>query len=121
MRSLIGDMPLMIASLLVSILGFLALGLSQSFGLSVAAFASVGLGLALLIPAIFAMSAKLVPENRAGALSFVSLLTAVPRILAPMAFGMVAAASGTAVSFGLVALGLTAALGLILAFARRRR
>ena len=68
-----------------------------------AAFASVGFGLALLIPTIFAMSAKLVPENRAGALSFVSLLTALPRILAPLAFGLVAARLGTAFAFGLVA------------------
>lgn len=120
MRALFGEMPLMFGSLVVSIAGFVALGLSQSFLVSVAAFASVGLGLALLIPTIFAISAKLVPENRAGALSFVSLLSALPRILAPLAFGMVAASFGTAVSFGLVAVGLAAALALILIFARPR-
>jgi len=119
MRSLLGEMPLMIASLVVSICGFLALGLSTSFMVSVAAFASVGFGLALLIPTIFAMSARLVPENRAGALSFVSLLTAVPRVLAPLAFGMVAGRFGTAFAFGLVALGLLASLGLILTFRRK--
>lgn len=120
MRSLIGDMPLLLGSLAVSILGFLALGISQSFAVSVAAFACVGFGLALLMPSIFAMSANLVPQNRAGALSFVSLLTALPRTTAPLAFGMVAAAFGTAVSFGLVAIGLGVALVLILAFARQR-
>lgn len=120
MRALFGELPLMIGSLVVSIAGFVALGLSQSFVVSVAAFASVGLGLALLIPTIFAISAKLVPENRAGALSFVSLLSALPRIMAPLAFGIVAASFGTAVSFGLVAVGLAAALALILIFARRR-
>lgn len=121
MRARLGDLPLMIASLLLSIAGFTALGLSTNYVVSVAAFAAVGLGLALLIPCIFAMSAHLVPENRAGALSFVSLLTALPRILAPLAFGMVAAALGTAMAFGLVALGLAAALALVLAFAKRRR
>jgi hypothetical protein len=120
MRSLLGEMPLMIASLVVSICGFVALGMSGSFVVSVAAFASVGFGLALLIPTIFAMSAKLVPENRAGALSFVSLLTALPRILAPLAFGLVAARLGTAFAFGLVAVGLLASLVLILAFNRKR-
>lgn len=120
MRAFLGEMPLMIGSLLISIMGFVALGLSGSFMVSVLAFASVGFGLALLIPTIFAMSAFLVPENRAGALSFVSLLTALPRTLAPLAFGMVAAAFGTAVSFGLVAVGLAAALLLILAFSRLR-
>ncbi|PZF75515.1 hypothetical protein DK847_16855 [Aestuariivirga litoralis] len=119
MRSLLGEMPLMFASLSVSIGGFVALGLSTSFIVSVAAFASVGFGLALLIPTIFAMSARLVPENRAGALSFVSLLTALPRILAPLVFGMVAARLGIAFAFGLVAVGLLASLALIVSFKRR--
>jgi len=119
MRSLLGEMPLMLGSLIVSICGFVALGLSSSFVVSVAAFASVGFGLALLIPTIFAMSARLVPENRAGALSFVSLLTAVPRVMAPLAFGVVAARLGTAFAFGLVAVGLLASLGLILTFKRK--
>ena len=118
MRILIGDMPLMIASLILAILSFAALGLSQSYLVSVLAFAGVGFGVALLIPCIFGLAARLVPENRAGALSFVSLLTAVPRILAPLAFGYMAEAFGTASAFGLVALGLAAALVLILAFAR---
>jgi hypothetical protein len=119
MRSLLGEMPLMVGSLVVSICGFVALGLSGSFLLSVAAFASVGLGLALLIPTIFAVSARLVPENRAGALSFVSLLTALPRTLAPLAFGVVAARLGTAFAFGLVAVGLLASLALILTFRQK--
>ena len=119
MRSLLGDIPLMTGSLVVSILGFTALGFSENFALSVAAFAAVGLGLALLIPAIFAMSANLVPENRAGALSFVSLLTAVPRVLAPLFFGLAAAKLGTAFAFGLVAVGLMAALLLILVFRQK--
>ena len=120
MRSLIGDMPLMIGSLGLAIVSFAGLGLSQSYLVSVMAFAGVGFGVALLIPCIFGLSARLVPENRAGALSFVSLLTAVPRVLAPLAFGYMAEAFGTASAFGLVALGLAAALVLILAFARGR-
>lgn len=121
MRSLLGEMPLMLASLAVSICGFVALGLSHAFVASVAAFASVGFGLALLIPTILAMSARLVPENRAGALSFVSLLTAVPRVMAPLVFGMVAARLGTAFAFGLVAVGLLASLCLIITFRQTRR
>jgi hypothetical protein len=119
MRSRLGEIPLMFGSLAVSIGGFVALGLSTSFVVSVAAFASVGFGLALLIPTIFTMSARLVPENRAGALSFVSLLTALPRIMAPLAFGVVAARLGIAFAFGLVAVGLLASLGLILTFQRK--
>lgn len=110
MRSLAGDMPLMVASLAISIIGFAALGISTNYALSVASFAAVGFGLALLIPCIFALSARLVPANRAGALSFVSLLSAAPRILAPLAFGFAAAEFGTAFAFGLVAVGLLLAL-----------
>ena len=63
LRSHFGDLPLMIASLVVSIAGFTALGMSQSFAASVAAFAGVGLGTAILIPCIFAMAAGFVPET----------------------------------------------------------
>jgi MFS family permease len=120
LRSSAGDMPLMVASLAISIIGFAALGISTNYLLSVVSFAAVGFGLALLIPCIFGLSARLVPANRAGALSFVSLLSAAPRILAPLAFGLAAAEFGTAFAFGLVAGGLLVALLLILAFARGR-
>eukprot|EP01034_Spumella_vulgaris_P042620 gene42620-52863_t len=49
-------------------------------------------------------------EASAGALSFVSMLTAIPRVLTPLAFGLVAARFGTSFAFGLVAVGLLAAL-----------
>ncbi|WP_373503639.1 MFS transporter [Aestuariivirga sp.] len=114
LRSYFGDMPLMIGSLVVSIGGFAALGFTKNFAASVAAFAAVGLGTALLIPCIFAMAANFSPENRAGGLSFVSLLTAAPRTLAPWFFGLVAAGFGTSAAFSLVALGLVAALVLII-------
>lgn len=113
LRRRLGDMRLLVLSLLVSIAGFIALGLSASFAGSVAAFAAVGLGLALLIPCIFSMAAGLVPESRAGALSFVSLLTALPRCAAPGVFGVIASGLGISEAFGLVALALTVALGLI--------
>ena len=118
MRRILGEIPLLIGSLAVSIGGFVVLGLSGSFALSVAAFAAAGFGLALLIPCIFGIAANLAPDNRAGALSFISLLTALPRILAPVLFGLAAAELGTTFAFGLVALGLAAALILILAFKR---
>ena len=100
------------------IAGFAALGASSHYALSVISFAAVGFGLALLVPCIFALSARLVPQNRAGALSFISLLTAAPRILAPLAFGFVAAEFGTALAFGLVAVCHVMALLLVLAFGR---
>ncbi len=121
LRRAFGDLPLMIASLILSIAGFAALGLTSSFAASVVAFAAVGLGTALLIPCIFAMAAAYVPANRAGGISFVSLLTALPRILAPWAFGIAAGELGISFAFGLVAIGLGAALTLILILQATRR
>ncbi len=118
LRSHIGDMPLMIGSVIVAAAGFAALGLTESFGPSVAAFAAVGLGTALLIPCVFAMAAAFVPANRAGGLAFVSLLTAVPRSTAPVVFGTVAAGFGTGLAFGLVALAMLVALVLIVILSR---
>jgi MFS family permease len=116
MRSLLGDMPLMVGSLVVSAAGFAVLGMSSSYLVSVLAFATVGFGLALLMPCIFSMSANLVPGNRAGALSFVSLLTAAPRVLAPLAFGLVAARFGTPTAFALISVCLMFALWLLSGF-----
>jgi hypothetical protein len=91
LRAAFGDIPLMATSLLVAIAGFAVLGLTTDFLTSVVAFAAVGLGTAVLFPCIFAVAARLVPGNHAGALSFVSLLTALPRTLAPYGFGLVTA------------------------------
>lgn len=121
LRSWFGDMPLMMGSLLVAIAGFSALGVAQSFGWSVAAFAAVGFGTAVLIPCIFAVAAKLAPGNRAGALSFLSMLTALPRVLAPYVFGVVATGLGMNAAFGLVAVGLAAAMVLTLASGAGRK
>lgn len=118
LRSHFGDMPLMMGSIALAAAGFAALGLTGSFAASVAAFAAVGLGTALLIPCVFAMAAAYVPANRAGGIAFVSLLTAVPRSSAPVAFGYVAAGFGLASAFGLVAMALVVALILIITLSR---
>ena len=114
LRARFGDLPLMIGSLLVAIAGFAGLGFTTSFAASVTAFAMVGLGTAVLMPCIIAMAAGFVPENRPGAIGFISLLSIAPRTLAPWVFGLVAAGLGIGAAFGLVAVALTAALVLIL-------
>ena len=71
LRARLGNLPLMIGSLMVAIAGFAALGLSQQFATSVAAFALVGFGTAVLIPCVFPLAAAFVPANRAaGGISF---------------------------------------------------
>ena len=118
LRARFGNVPLMIGSLLVAIAGFTALGLTESFAASVTAFAMVGLGTAVLIPCAFAMAAGFVPENRPGALSFLSLLTIVPRTMAPWLFGLAAAGLGTGAAFGLVAVALSGSLVLLIILSR---
>jgi MFS family permease len=113
-----GDLRLMTWSLIVAICGFSVLGLSKSFTLSVAAFAIVGLGTAVLIPCVFAVAAAHAPHRRAASLSFVALLSGVPRILAPWGFGWAASAMGTGGAFGLLAVGLSAALAVIIVLRR---
>lgn len=120
MRALVGDMPLMFISLVISIMGFMILGLSQHYVLSVIAFAAIGLGLSLLIPSIFALSANLVPDCRSCVLSFVSLLTSFPRVMFPVLFGNVVVWYGISASFVLVGFGLLVALFLIVVFSGGR-
>ena len=113
LRGRFGDLPLMMGSLVVAIAGFAVLGVSRDFSLSVAGFAAVGLGTAVLIPCIFTLAAGLVPGNRAGGIGFVSMIAGIPRIFAPWAFGWVAAGLGISAAFGLLALALCVALALV--------
>jgi len=115
LRHRFGDLPLMMGSLFAAILGFAALGLSQDFGPSVAAFALVGFGTAPLIPCIFALAAGRIPENRAAAIGFVSAVAGLPRALAPWLFGWIAASVSTSFAFSLCAAVLAVAFALAVA------
>jgi predicted MFS family arabinose efflux permease len=119
-RARIGDIPLMIASLAVAIVGFTLVGLSSDFALSVAAFALVGFGTACVIPSIFALSAAYVAANRAAGIGFVSLIAGVPRTLAPWIFGYISEHRTISFAFGLCAISYATALVLILVLRRLR-
>ena len=114
LRGRFGDIPVMLASLLVALLGFAVLGVSNSFAMSVVAFAGVGFGLAVICPCLFNMAAAQVPANRAAALSFISSMAGAPRILAPWIFGWVATTHSTSFAFGLCGAVLAVAIGLII-------
>lgn len=121
LRARFGDLPLMMASLVVAIAGFMVLGQSKSFTLSIAAFALVGLGTAVLIPCIFALASAFVPANRAAGIGFISMIAGVPRALGPWIFGWTAAAFGISAAFGFFAGVLSVALILVTALRLRRR
>lgn len=114
LRARYGEIPLMLASLALATAGFIILGLSLSFAMNVVAFACVGFGLAILCPCLFNLAAAQVPANRSAGLSFVSLIAGPPRILAPWVFGWVATSQSTSFAFGLCAVLMVVALGLIL-------
>ena len=114
LRARYGEIPFMLTSLALATAGFIILGLSSSFAMNVVAFAGVGFGLAILCPCLFNLAAAQVPANRAAGLSFVSLIAGPPRILAPWIFGWVATSQSTSIAFGLCAVLMVVAFGLIL-------
>ena len=113
-RARFGDISLIIGSLLIATIGFALIGVSQSFLLSTVAFALTGFGTACVIPAIFALSAKHMTENRARGLGIVSLVAGLPRVTAPWFFGWIATLHSTSFAFGLCAVAMAIALGFIL-------
>lgn len=113
-RARFGDIPLILGSLILATIGFVLIGLSDNFLLSAVAFAVTGFGTACVIPAIFAITAKHMQENRARGLGIVSLVAGLPRVLAPWFFGWVATAHSTSFAFGLCAVAMAVALGFIL-------
>ncbi|CAN5468995.1 MFS transporter [soil metagenome] len=112
-RARAGDIPLLVASLIVAMIGFALIGLSESFWTSVFAFALVGFGTACVVPVIFSLAAGYTTHNRAAAISFVALVSGLPRALAPWFFGWVAAGFSTGVAFGLCTAAMALALGLV--------
>lgn len=114
LRAKFGEIPLMFASLSIAILGLAGLGFSYSFAANVAAFALVGVGLAMTCPCLFNMAASEVPHNRAGGIGFVSLIAGAPRILGPYVFGWIASLYSTGIAFSFGSVLLLLALGLLL-------
>lgn len=119
LRARFGDIALMKALLAMPLAGFLTLGLSSSFALSVAAFASIGFGLAIIVPCLLNIAAMQSPGNRAAALGFVFAVAGAPRIIAPWIFGLIAAESSTGAAFGSCAVIVVAAWVLITQLPRR--
>ena len=114
LRARFGDFPLMTASSVLAITGFVSLSLSSSFSFSVFSFALVGLGTAIICPCIYNMAAAQTPSNRAAGLSFALLVTGAPRIAVPAIFGALSGAFSTKAAFGLCAALMLAALVLVI-------
>lgn len=109
LRHRVGDLPLILLSLLVAAAGFTIVALSRAFGLSLVGFALVGLGTACVVPCCFALLARHAPRGAAAALGRASLVAGAIRLPTPLALGFVAAAYSEAVAFAGVAAGLVLA------------
>ena len=118
LRKRFDDLSVLLVSISVAILGFVLLGLSSSFTMSVMAFAVVGFGAALLTPCSWALAASYAPQNRVAALSFAGAIAGTPRVVAPLLFGWVASSHGLGSAFGLLASALAVAFGIAVALAR---
>jgi MFS family permease len=110
-----GDGTVMIVCLAIGILGFVVLSFSPGFGVSVVAFAAVGIGLSVVFPCLFAFAAKLAPESKAAAMSYFVMVGGTPRVVLPWILGWVAQAYGLNSVFAVTALVSTTALIIIVA------
>lgn len=120
-RARTGDIPLMLGSLVLAALGFAVVAFSSDFWVTAMGFALNGFGTACVIPSTFALSAGYVAANRVAGIGFVSLIAGVPRTLAPWIFGFIAAHATMNVAFGMCAVALVAALGLIMLLSKLSR
>jgi MFS family permease len=118
LRAKFGDFPMVAASLIVAISGMILLWLTRDFWISVFAFAVTGFGLAVVFPTLFSLSARLVPEARASALSFVSGIGGLPRMVLPLILGTLAQAYGLRMIYAAAAIVALAALLLSMAAGR---
>ena len=114
LRARFGDQRTMAASLCFGIGGLAVLSFAPGFWVSVIAFAAVGAGLSIVFPCLFALSAKLVPNGRAAALGYVSLVGGLPRIVLPWILGWLAQNYSLGAVFGACVIVASTALIMIL-------
>ncbi len=114
-RSIFGDRNVVIGSLIIAAIGFVGVGVTNSFATRVLSFAIVGLGTACVIPCLFAIAARSDPNARAARLGFVSMIAGGPRIISPMIFGWVWQHSSAGEAFGLCSVLMIVALAMFVA------
>lgn len=121
LRAVFGDARLIRVSLATALLGFVIVTTSNSFAISAAGFAVIGVGTACIVPCGFAIAAGMSARPAAAIISMVSIITGAIRIPAPLVYGWVAQTTGFAFAFIVFALLIAAALALALAAVGRSR
>jgi MFS family permease len=119
LRRRLGDVRLIMVSLVVAALGFVTVAAASWIVQSLLGFALVGLGTACVVPCCFALVARRAPQRAAAALGIASLVAGAMRLPTPMLLGIVAATWSDAYAFAGVAGGLLVAL--LMAWAESRK
>jgi len=114
-RAEFGDRLVMMVCLSLGIIGFVTLSLTPGFAISVVAFASVGIGLSVVFPCLFALAARLAPERKAAAMGYFAMIGGTPRVVLPWVLGAVAQSYGLSSVFVVTAMVSTTALIIIIA------
>lgn len=119
LRARFGDPALLIGSVLLGAGGFAVIAMGPNFWIAAIGFGIVGIGTACIAPCCFSLAATRTGMSAASAIAAMGLVSAIPRIPSPWAFGEIAALASYAYAFAaIVGLMLVAAL-LAAVFARQ--
>lgn len=110
LRDGFGDRKVVRGSLLLLALGLTVVTLSSHPVQSLLGFAMIGAGTACLVPCGFALARRYSGRSAAAAISMASVIGGPFRIVAPFAYGTVAASYGFAAGYGVYAIMAVAAL-----------
>lgn len=121
LRRIFSDRRLVAISIVVAATGFTIVGTSGSFAQTVVGFAVIGLGTALISPCSMALAVATAPALGGAALSFAAFVAGGPRLGAPWIFGEIAAATSTAMAFGIFGVGFLVALAAATMIGRSNR
>jgi hypothetical protein len=117
LRLRMSDQRIIVGSFVVAAAGFAVVGAGGGFVLSVAGFALIGIGTGAIVPCGFALAARQSALQPAVGLSSASLFSALTRLPAPLATGVIAQGFSLPVAFAAFALALAAAAAGMAAFA----
>ena len=116
-RLRISDQRIIVGSFAVAAAGFAVVAAGGGFVLSVVGFALIGIGTGAIVPCGFALAARQSALQPAVGLSSASLFSALTRLPAPLATGVIAQGFSLPAAFAVFALALAAAAAGMAAFA----
>lgn len=90
LRASFGELRVMSICIFTAVIGFAVIGLSSSFVVSVIAFAAVGFGLSATWPYLLSLVGRLAPNGTAAAMSYLTAVGGIPRIMLPWFIGVLA-------------------------------